>query len=212
MAGLERRYRHVRFYPWIGKQYKGGKKFGIRLLVLGESHYKWEPRVPPRNETCRIIKKWIANSERPNRFHTKIATAVLNKTPSPEETHDFWHAVAFYNYIQEHLPKPRIRPTSKMWAAAEPAFIEILNIHKPECILVFGKQLWNRMPSIRMEGPKLSVGKSERDTRLYPISRKHHALASCIRHPSSWGFSPRGEHSGIMALLTAARKNARRRQ
>ena len=29
----------VNFLPWVGQHYGRGSRFGVRLLVLGESHY-----------------------------------------------------------------------------------------------------------------------------------------------------------------------------
>jgi hypothetical protein len=39
------KYHHVKLAPWKGKRY-GRSKAGIKILVVGESHYRLATRIP----------------------------------------------------------------------------------------------------------------------------------------------------------------------
>lgn len=95
--------KHVKFLPWIGKNYMGGFN-GMRTLVLGESHYAWkqEPDLSDKpNVTSECIQEQL-DGDYTKAFWTKLAKAMSGEdTLTLEGKAKFWHSVAFYNYVQE---------------------------------------------------------------------------------------------------------------
>jgi hypothetical protein len=198
-------YKHVFFKPWIGDRYGASSDFGLPLLILGESCYEWEPQTPlTPTMTIERVREDAATYP----FWIKVASAFLGKLPSPSEAVEFWRSVAFYNFVQESVGFGwKNRPTGNMWRSAAPAFLEVLAIHKPRCIVALGETLWWRMPDGN-EGPKLLTnGRPTMTTsRLYPIGAGEFALAARIFHPSSrtgWTFEE--WHPGVAEAIRIAK-------
>ncbi|ENT4838116.1 TPA: hypothetical protein ACNHSB_004962, partial [Escherichia coli] len=100
----------VKFQPWVGDHYHSSR-YGVRVMVLGESHYG-EPEDYAPDFTQHVINE---HAFQPGlRFFT-IATNLLRGTtdePTAEERREAWQHVAFYNYVQEFVGDAgRIRPT-----------------------------------------------------------------------------------------------------
>ncbi len=198
-------YEHVFFRPWVGRDYHpSGGLFGLRVMVLGESHYVWESTPPPRDETERITER-VASCREEKRFATNVELAVVGAKQLGEQRRRFWDGILFYNYIQVAVSGPRVRPTYEMWQGAKPAFLEVLRLHVPHLILVLGEALWSCIPEDGHAGPPISLGSEERSTWLYPTAARGEGLALNIPHPSSWGFSGRRWHPWVQLGLTQAR-------
>lgn len=181
----------ARFLPWIGERYAIGCWSRKRLLVLGESHYQWDESISIDDRptlTLECIEEQISGAGR-LAFWTHIAVTFLNRLPTIEEKHTFWHSVAFYNYVQFGVGAgPRVRPTEQMWRQSEAAFAEVFESQKPDVIIVLGYTLWNNLPELNgVSGPVIS-GADQTETWRYPHSRGD-ALAYGILHPSSGRFS-----------------------
>lgn len=72
--------------------------------------------------------------------------------PCRERRCKVWNLVAFTNYVPETVGEgPRVRPTRKMWIAAERAFPKLLERLQPQRVLVLGKGMWDRMPKKDMD-------------------------------------------------------------
>lgn len=190
------------FKPWIGDNYWSGRRFGKRVLVLGESHYGWD--LPP-NWTIQCIKEQISG-EGTYKFWTDIAIAFLNEHPSVEDKKAFWHSVAFYNYIQESVGDgPGIRPTEEMWENAREPFNEVLSKLCPQFIAVLGHELWDALPADGSEGPRARGARGHNE----PLWRYPHpegeAWAFRLMHPSARkGFSAWEWHDPLMQALERA--------
>ena len=131
----------VRFHPWVGEHYRNSM-FGVRLLVLGESHYG-ETIDENSDITSIVVRLW--GQEHRSRFFTKIAQVLLRRTDTlTDRTRaDVWEHVAFYNYVQTFVgPGPRIPPTPAEWAAADVPFRVVLGELQPNAVLVLGRRLW----------------------------------------------------------------------
>ena len=136
------------FQPWIGEQYQQNM-WGRRVLVLGESHYQWNENQPIDNWptlTIECVEELLAG-EYTDRFWTNIAVAFLDPPPhhipSLAEKGEFWHSVAFYNYIQQCVGfGPYPNPTPRMWNESLPAFQYLLNTLQPELVIVLGRPNW----------------------------------------------------------------------
>lgn len=175
----------TRFYhPWVGDLYSTEGYLGKRLLLLGESNY-----LPPGGgdgdspTLTRACVLYSALKGGGNGFGDRVLRLVTGADGrlSPAQRLDFWHRVAFCNFIQGAMAGPRIRPTPAMWAAGREPFLETLNELAPHAVLVLGKALGSYVPPA-------PIGVS-----VYKVN-----------HPSSRGFSRREWIPKIQAFLQAA--------
>jgi hypothetical protein len=193
----------IKFKPWTGDDYDHAL-FGKRILVLGESHYGWVTGTPLDHCATFTIEQ-IANQldgRHPTKaFWTKIAGTFLNTyRPTPEEKCKFWRSVSFYNYVQQSPgEKSRISPTADMFKASEPAFFEVLDLLKPEIVIVLGFRLWEKLPKQRPEDEMLETEAGRILTRHYSYPGGT-CRAYAIKHPSS-GFNSCKWHPHVMAFV-----------
>ena len=197
---------HVYFKPWRGDNYQSGHRFGKRVLVLGEAHYEWDKNMPllPPDLTIQCIEEQISGEERPIAFWTKIAIAFLNEHPSVEDKREFWHSLAFYNYIQESVGfGPRVRPTEEMWEKAREPFNEVLSELRPQFIAVLGYRLWEKIPEDGSQGPPVSDAYGN-DVHIWRYQHPEgKAWAFRMMHPSG-PFSSRSWHTPLIQALKRA--------
>ena len=118
--------------------------FGIKILILGESHYAGSDDYPASDWTQHVIKHNAQDN--PNAFFTKITIAVLGLNSAGELSNEtrsnFWEHVAFYNYVQDIVGQHgRISPTTKMWKAAERPFLDMIDSLRPDVVIVLGSML-----------------------------------------------------------------------
>lgn len=137
----------VRFAPWVGSDYERGLK-GLRLLIVGESHYGSKPYERP-TVTPEVIKASALRQKHPlatvkPRKHShfaKIMASTLSVSKSSSisgpERKDFWSRVAYYNFIQEFLAKPRVAPSQNAWSRSEGAFLQVLEVLRPQLIICY---------------------------------------------------------------------------
>jgi hypothetical protein len=137
------------FDPWIGKLYWDEGLLGVRVLVLGESHYGI-PGEEYAEFTQGVVCEWAI--EKRFAFFTKTAKLALGRGAgervSDKERADFWGRVAFYNYVQSFLPAARYRPTLNMWEAAGQPFLRLLEELSPKVVLVLGAELRSHLPEL----------------------------------------------------------------
>ena len=143
------------FDPWVGKEYKDKKGlFGVKILLLGESHYgtcesESDKKIFTKKVVCSVIEeKDKAGNKKKRPFFTKILRLVtLKQVVSTEESRkEFWKKVAFYNYIQEFVPK-RKPPTKEMWDKAGDHLKKTIRELEPDVIVVLGVRLSNHLPA-----------------------------------------------------------------
>jgi hypothetical protein len=136
----------VRFQPWVGKNFASRVP---RLLVVGMSHYSWgDKNLPDYWVTNAVILHRISGDVR-NKFLTNIIATCIGHLPSDEERVEFWHSVAFYNYIQEFVGNsPRRAHAYELWARAEPALAQVLRALSPQLILVVGILNWGNIANL----------------------------------------------------------------
>lgn len=131
----------VKFQPWVGDNYENEN---LKILVLGESHYG-NAEENKETFTQDVIKSWALREEGSIKFFTTIAKILSDKTEvylSDNNAKEFWHKVAFYNYVQDFVgEEARIRPTDEMWRQAEKPFNEVLLKYQPDIVVVLGKDL-----------------------------------------------------------------------
>ena len=150
----------VVFDPWVGSKYESSNVFGVRVLLLGESHYG-KPSELCTAFTADVVRKWAQS--RPDPFFTKVSRVLLgldeNARLSDEARAEIWEHVAFYNYIQQLVGDTSARrPTSGMWAGAAAPFLGILRELRPNAVLVLGKAVEQHLPAdFPKEIPKAST-------------------------------------------------------
>ncbi len=113
------------------------------MLILGESHYG-KPEDYSDDFTKWVVNEYAVKPENRLRFFTTIANTITGHSGwmEDEKRKEFWHSVAFYNYIQELVGEgSRIRPSEEMWMQAKEFFLETLTTLKPDMVIVLGKEL-----------------------------------------------------------------------
>ncbi len=189
MARYELPYKKIQgvyFQPWRGGQYAEHRP---RLLVVGMSHYRCDVEVPDFYFTNQVIEDRIANGDRGAFFTNIVATCTCNdELPSQEAKIEFWHSIAFYNYVQEFVgDSPRTPHPQRLWSRSHDAFGAALRSLNPELIMVVGDTNWNNMPpfdagieSPLEHAPKLQYA----ECGHYRVAEGKTALAFHVRHTS----------------------------
>lgn len=141
----------MNFEPWKGGRYGSRNNLGLprQLLVLGESHYGAGARPTITQE---VVKEVFAEDvDYRYRFFTSLFMALCGaeREPTREAVEEFCHAIAFYNFVQELIEAPGVRPTEEEWAGGVAPFFECLSILKPSHIVACGFALWDNLPSER---------------------------------------------------------------
>lgn len=191
------------FFPW---KPPGDPRFnGIRLLIVGESHYD-EGEPPPPDQiasfTSDIVTRWGVKAEGYQRFFGNIYASFNADGAhwSSDEFKRFWNTVFFYNYVQSFVPgEARVRPTTKQFSVSADAFHAVLDDIKPEAIVVVGQTTWDLMSDRCAE----LIDRDE--DGLGSIYRYEYDGGSCLaghtHHPSSIGYSADYWRPRVMRFL-----------
>ncbi|MCX9070647.1 hypothetical protein [Citrobacter portucalensis] len=142
----------VNFMPFVGEKYHNSR-YGVRVLVLGESHYGADEDCSP-DFTQKVVEQCAYEPDTP--FFSKLTNVLRGRTdwPTEEERRETWQHVAFYNFVQDFVgAESRIAPTRPMWRAAQAPFQEIVRILEPDVILVLGSRLWNNVDDLPPTSP-----------------------------------------------------------
>jgi hypothetical protein len=151
----------VRFTPWVGNHYVQGFQ-GLRVLLVCESHYG--AKLHERPTVTPEIVKALALGERhlratarlPRHPHfAKIMAALTNVRNrfSLAQKETFWGSVAYYNFLQEFLSKPRESPSPHLWEQGASAFTEVMDVLSPELIVCFSKRNGHLIRSLAGDVP-----------------------------------------------------------
>ena len=154
---------HVNFYPWRGARYDTGIN-NKRILILGESHYcedsdksqKSRHRCPKEfdnycmscymDRECheKTIDTIVEHLSSENyRTHKTFESLVNGHSLSEKERFEFWHHLAFYEYIQYAQPKPKMPLKQGDPTQNRNAFLEVLELLKPDKIIIWGKRFYH---------------------------------------------------------------------
>lgn len=195
--------KNVKFLPWVGGQYTIGLH-NKRVMVLGESHYcaSSEDAVPQLTRLI-ITDLFDETSEHEGykNTYTKFAHALAGKQLTKDERKTLWHSVLFYNYVQVPISGARISPTTDEFTISETAFFEVLETYRPDCIIVWGKRLYNHLPRKGRQLPDLEMPNDDSfETWEYEMSDGHRVQVLPITHPST-AFVPEYWHEVIKAFI-----------
>jgi hypothetical protein len=179
----------VHFIPLVGPHYDDGLTNGVRVLILGESHYG-DPAQPNfgRNCTHHHFQDYLEECDLTgeSQFFQKLPKIITRQiSPSPADSVAAWERVAFANAVPSLLAGPNLSPSSEQFAAAGVALRELAMVLNPDAILFLGKRLWDGVPSdvgAWSEEPPIDAEK-ERRVWLVPTARGF-ARATWVFHPS----------------------------
>jgi hypothetical protein len=167
---------------------RGNCSSSTGLMILGESPYRDRPLTP--EFTTQVVQDAMGGSGDPSlNFFAKTVGSFFGGRQNIECRRDFLRTVAFYNFIQDPQPGPKVRPFREVWTRAIPAFTEVLQKLEPQFVLVLARDLWNQIstipksPSIRVSDGKTSTG------RFYELPSRTLSFFFPINHPSSVGWS-----------------------
>jgi len=195
----------VFYLPRVGKNYFNSGFKGLKLLVLGESHYCKEKPVCIQcgiqskrqdcfNFTKRVIEDVYFEYKRGNeKFEgwmntfTKFTNVMLERQADTNEIIDFWESVVFYNFVQTSTSGSRESPTKVQFEESEDAFIQVLGKYKPDLIIVWGQRLWDRLDFGRW-GEEFFI-ETTKHMIYYFQSGEFQIPAIQVYHPSTWRFN-----------------------
>lgn len=153
----QQRQSSINFRPFVGSKY-ANSRYGVRVLVLGESHYADESDVG-NDYTQHVVETHAYCAGIP--FFSKLTAVLRGDTsyPTDEERFETWQNIAFYNYVQSIVGEgSRIAPTPEAWNAAQAPFLDVVQELKPDVILVLGSRLWDKVPNLPPEYPVVWCG------------------------------------------------------
>jgi hypothetical protein len=189
----------VKMFPWVGANYSGTGYRGRKLLILGESEYEWEKDALKSEVATELIRANVGGSLK-NPFYTKIYNALSDeaKGQSFERFADFWHSIAFYNYIQEKVgTAPRERPTKEMWPRWKSTFLLVLEKLNPDRVLVLGRELWSNLNELGL----IRNGAATNEA-FFSVGEAKSIKVARIPHPASFGFKPSDWRKATFELLS----------
>ncbi|MDH7914640.1 hypothetical protein [Winogradskyella sp. SYSU M77433] len=182
-------------FPWIGNNYENGGIFNKKILILGESHYGTDKDAWFNENLTRLsIQQKIGEATGENgkfykkAFHTNIFKAFNEKPATNENKVDFWHSVAYFNYVQGSVgDKPRVRPIKEDWEKSFQPTLDSIKLLKPDLIVVLGYTLWKNIWH-RFENDVYEKTTFNNNHNIHKLRTDNNPLMFCIKHPSS-GFS-----------------------
>jgi hypothetical protein len=190
------------FQPWVGEKWQQRTNaLGIRLLVLGESHYCRNPEEIGTcypNLTIDVVEQYAIAG--PGRFFTGITQVLSGRKKwqlTQSELSDIWAGLVFYNYVPVYVAAgPRVRPSSEMFELGAAPFARLIAEYQPEAVLVCGLTLWWWV----LKGWSGFTG----DPSKYDFYRLGPAVAARMMHPSA-GFSSAAWRPTVLGLLNQVR-------
>ncbi|MDL2303756.1 uracil-DNA glycosylase family protein [Bacteroides sp. OttesenSCG-928-D19] len=195
--------KNIQFIPWVGKTYEQGVN-GKKIMILGESHYCNHPSEAIATLTIDVIQDLFdPNSEHEGykNTYTKFERALIGKPLSWKEKESVWNSVIFYNYVQTPISGARQSPTTQEFASSEEAFFEVLNKYQPDCIIAWGKRLYNNLPRRGKQAADLLLPDDKySETWSYTLENGRVVEILPITHPSA-AFSPEYWYKAIQMFL-----------
>jgi hypothetical protein len=198
------------FKPWEGKGYGSEDVAGLRLMVLGESHYA-AAEDDSDSLTVDVVRAHLSGARREG-FLSLWSSLLAGKGPFAHmSAHEVIESVVFSNFVQalagEHHDN---RPTETMWAAAALPFCGLLDERRPDAVLVLGQATWNHVRFEEEDASKMEDHRDEHRTWTRPDG--HQIVATWINHPRSRGFSSRKWEDRVNHFLERAATACKKRR
>jgi len=193
------------FRPHVGEDWGSPANAigGLRLMVLGESHYSDHHEV---GSVVPDMTEWVVGAYLSDcapasvkRFFTVVADVLRPVARAGAAPRDIWRSLVFYNYVPVVLADgPRKQPpTPAQWGAGRDPFFQVVRSCEVEAVLVLGGRLWDSMEASHEPPETFRLGGAERWMRRYYLHGSaerspYRTLAASIPHPTgSFGFSAR---------------------
>ena len=151
---------YVFFKPWVGKKYWDEGYNGLRILVIGNSHY-----CNSRNDcqccgidgcefdyddcedmTTSVIEKYLHRNEWEGwmRTYQNFEYALCGHKTNRQESREIWNSIAFYNYLQTAVSNWKDQGDDEDYDNSEDAFWEVINYLQPDYIIMWGNRVWDQ--------------------------------------------------------------------
>lgn len=194
----------IRFQPWVGEQYGRSSRWGLSLLVLGDSHYHEYKHLGQAEYTNYIVREYIDGKTRP--FFTNFAASLDPTLRGVSTRNEIWQSLAFYNYVQDFMEGPDLKPSRAQFASSWQPFLAVVRDLRPDLIVVCGYRLWDaiapRLPTTTPLGFDLSEGRPGMQA-LLPQAAPGAGVISYIKHPSR-AYSGTVWQPVLTAMMAAA--------
>lgn len=195
------------FLPWIGDRYDDGGLDGLRVLVLGESHYDWGLDPSKERQATRFVMASEISGSTYHEFFSRVGHTLFGRAmpQTRAELSVLWNRVAFYNYVQEYVGNgPQQRPSKEAWIRAESPLRVVLNALQPDFVLSCGRELYDHLKGIPglTQAPEFGRDQSTRSREI--ACGERWAVIGLINHPASHGFSPAAWRPRVLEYLARA--------
>lgn len=171
------------FQPWVGDKYESEGLEGLRLLIVGDSHYDSLPTDAANlpKLTVDVVGNAIRDDGGSLFFFHRIGDVVSGHPLIDRKARDeFWQRVSFCNFFQRVLESSDAKPTAEDQEAALPIFRDVLDGLRPNAVLVTGYRQWN---SIKPWDSVPRTSDTPRGTWLWAVSGLRMIAAPTV-HPS----------------------------
>jgi len=194
---------NLSWMPWIGKNYS---KSNPKLMIVGESHYKWENEDGPEaiegylkspEFTKDVLKAHVENRDEKKIFEN-IEKTLLQEAETSGSRQSLWDSVVFYNFIQRYMENKTIRPVSEDFVVGWKVFFDVLQLTRPKYCLFCGVESSNEYGAFKaaIGNGEFQVVEEKRNEaqigntspRIIEIEDKdkNRIKLIFIRHPSSY--------------------------
>jgi hypothetical protein len=177
----------IKYRPFVGKKYLAGIQ-GKRFLTLGESFYAEKPDEVSRDLMSQLVE-WYVDEDRYEHegwmnTYTKYIRALAGEEISRKRSEAWWNRIALYDFVQEPMAGPRVSPMEQQFRDSDEAFFEVLEQLRPDCVIAWGKRLYNNLPHAGYQGEDCM----EQETWIYELRDGHQVRILPIDHPSIADF------------------------
>lgn len=208
------------FVPFVGRRYEEGVG-GVRVLLLGESHYRVEGADNTAEITRDFTRTTFADRIEPQRnagagrfFPPLDRLLTGNAEPSASEAAAAWERIAFTNLVQEFAgTRAGDRPDESQFKDGSRRIMHALRLLRPDIVLVLGRRTWTgfdagarcvEMPGFSAERVR---DKHHREREVWRLSYPGgDALMSWVYHPSRAIDDWRDMNAVLNHLLSLARR------
>ena len=136
-----------KFEPWIGAKYSNGVS-DLKVMVIKDDYF-CKSRVEFNTSFMTIqIEEFIDEYNEVKDFMEPFIRLERICTGSELDTINrivFWNSIAVYNFIQHPLQNSSLQISQEALIHSNKRFLEILEIHQPDCLLIWGDKLYNHL-------------------------------------------------------------------